>query len=283
MSGFLANGPVHTALVSGAAVAIVSGIVGVFTVVRGQSFAGHALGDLGTLGGSAAFLAGVDPFFGFVAVGAAVAATMDLFGVQRRRNRDVATGIVLGASLGVSALLLYLDTTASATTGATVTILFGSLFAVSSTAVPVMAGLAAAGVVLVALFYRPLLLSSVSPDLARARGVRVRGVGFVFLVLVGVVVSLNAVAVGTILSTALLIGPAAAALRLSRRPPVAGALAAGFGLAATWGGIALSYASYRWPPAHHGWPISFFVVALVLVVYVGAELGTWLRARCSRG
>lgn len=284
MTGFWASEPVRTALVAGAVVAVVSGVAGVFTVVRGQSFAGHALGDLGTLGGSGAFLAGVNPFFGYVAVGAAVAATMELFGVQHRRGRDVATGIVLGAALGVAALLLYFDTTSTTTTGATITILFGSLFTISPGTVPVMAGLAAAAVAVVAVIYRPLLLSSLNAELAASRGVRVRAVGVTFLVLVGEVVALTAVAVGTILSTALLVGPAAAALRLARRPLTAMALAAGIGLLATWGGVALSYASHSWPPSHAGWPVSFFVVALVLALYLAAEAAAWARGRagCSR-
>ena len=278
MTGFFASDPVRVALAAGAAAAAVSGVVGVFTVVRGQSFAGHALGDLGTLGGSGAYLAGVNPLWGFVGIGAVVAATMELLGVQRRRGRDVATGVVLGAALGISALLLYLDTVHTSTTGASVAILFGSLFALSPGSLPAMAGLAAAGTVAVVLAYRPLLLSSVDPGLAAARGVRVRALGLGFLVLMGVTVSLTSMVVGTVLSPALLVGPAAMALRLTRRPAAAMVLAAGIGIAATWAGVVLAYASYRWPPAHQGWPVSFFVVAIVFVAYLVVELRTWLAA-----
>lgn len=277
MTGFFASDPVRVALVAGAVTAVVSGVVGVFTVVRAQSFAGHALGDLGTVGGSAAFLANVNPLWGFLGVGAVVAAAMELFGVQRRRGRDVATGIVLGAVLGVSALLLYFDTTHTSTTGATVTVLFGSIFAVASSSVPAMAGLAAAGVAAVLVLYRPLLLSSLHPELASVRGVPVRTVALGFLVLMGVTVSLTSMVVGTILSPALLVGPAACALRLSRRPGPAMALAAAIGLVATWAGIVLAYASATWPPSHAGWPVSFFVVALVFVAYLGVEAGAALR------
>jgi zinc/manganese transport system permease protein len=277
MTGFFGSGPVHVALAAGAVTAIVSGVVGVFVVVRGQSFAGHALADLSTLGGSGAFLANVNPLWGFVGVGAVIAGAMELFGVQRRRGRDVATGVVLGAVLGLSALLLYFDTTSTSTTGATITVLFGSLFAASPSAVPEMVALAAVGVVALAFVYRPLLLSSVHPELASARGVPVRTIAFGFLVLVGVTVSLTSMVVGTILSPALLIGPAATALRLSKRPPVAMAFSAGIGLVATWSGVALSYASYRWPPAHAGWPISFFIVAIVFLTFLCVEVPGRLR------
>ncbi len=267
----------HVALAAGGIAAVVSGAVGVFVVLRGQSFAGHALGDLSTVGGSAAYLVNVSPLWGFVGVGAVVAGAMDVFGVQRRRSRDVATGVVLGAILGVSALLLYLDTTSSSTTGATITVLFGSLFAASPSSVPEMAVLAGAGVLGLGVAYRPLLLSSVHPDLASVRGVPVRAVTLGFLVLVGVTVALTAMVVGTTLSPALMIGPAACALRVSRRPPVAMAVASAVGVVATWSGVALSYASYRWPPAHTGWPISFFVVAMVFVAYLAVEVPERLR------
>ncbi len=283
MTGFFQSGPVHVALAAGTVTAVVSGFVGVFVVLRGQSFAGHALGDLGTLGGSGAFLANVNPLWGFVGVGAVVAGAMELFGVQRRRGRDVATGVVLGAALGLSALLLYFDTTTTSTTGATITVLFGSLFAASPASVPEMAGLAALGLLALALLYRPLLLASVHPELAEVRGVPVRAVTFGFLVLVGVTVSLTSMVVGTVLSPALLVGPAAAALRVSRRPPVAMAVASGVGLVATWAGVVLAYASYTWPPAHAGWPISFFVVAIVFVVFIVAEVPVRLRRPETRG
>jgi zinc/manganese transport system permease protein len=244
----------------------------VFTVLRGQSFAGHSLADLGTLGGSGAFLLGIAPLWGFIAAGVLVGGAMDASGSERRSARDVATGIVLGAVLGVSALLIYFDTTSSSTTGATVTILFGSLFAVSGYTVPASIAFAALGLGMIALLYRPLLLSSVGTELAAARGVRVRLLGFAFLVTIGVTVALASLIVGTILSPALLIGPAAAALRMTRSPVRAMLTAAGIGTAATWLGVLLSYDSYHWPPAGDGWPVSFFVVALIFVVYLASGL-----------
>lgn len=282
-AGFWSSGPAHTALLAGAVVAVVSGIVGVLTVVRGQSFAGHALGDMDTLGGAGAVLVGISPLIGFVAVGAVVAATMELFGVQRARGRDVATGIVLGAALGVSALLLYLDATSATTSGATVTVLFGSLFALPNGTAAVLVALGVAGVATVAALYRPLLLASVHPDLATAAGVRVRRLGVTFLVLLGIAVSLSSVAVGSILATALLIGPAATALRVTRRPGTAMAVAAATGVVATWLGVVLSYDSYGWPPHHRGWPVSFFVVALVVLAYLGAGAAARFGARRREG
>ena len=269
--GFFTSAPVRVALLVGGMAALVSGVAGTFAVVRGQSYAGHALADISVTGGSASYLAGVSPLWGFAAVGVAAAAAMDLIGVQRRRGRDLATGIVRGAGLGLAALFLYWGTTSTSTTGATVTILFGSIFTISASTAGAAALLGAVALAIVAVLYRPLLLSSASPELAFARGIPVRITGALCLVAVALAVSLSALTIGAILSTALLVGPAAAALRLTSRPGLAVLWSAVIGLAATWLGVLLAYDSYYWPPAHQGWPVSFFVVALVLVFYLLAQ------------
>ena len=276
--GFFTSDPVRVALLAGGMAALVSGIVGTFAVMRGQSYAGHALADISVTGGSASYLAGISPLWGFAGVGVAAAAAMDLIGVQRRRGRDLATGIVRGAALGLAALFLYWGTTSTSTTGATVTILFGSIFTVSGPTAAAAALFGAVALGIVAVLYRPLLLSSASPELAFARGIPVRATGALCLVAVALAVSLSALTIGAILSTALLVGPAAAALRLTSRPGLAVLWAAVIGLAATWLGVLLAYDSYYWPPVHQGWPVSFFVVALVLAFYLLAQFAAARRA-----
>ncbi len=281
--GFFASEDVRVAIVVGAVVAMVAGAVGVFTVMRGQSFAGEALGDIGTTGGSSAFLVGVGPLWGFVAIDLVAAAVMELVGIQRPRGRDLAAGVVLGAFLGLAALLLYLDTTIHNTTGATFTILFGSVFIVASSQLPAIVALGAAALAIVALVYRPLLLSSLSAEMAAARGIRVRVVGAAYLLAMALAVALAAMTIGTILSTALLVGPAASALRVTRRPGAAIALAAAIGVAAMWLGELLAYDSYYWPPVRTGWPVSFFVVALIFLAYLLSGAPRLARGRARRG
>jgi zinc/manganese transport system permease protein len=270
--GFFQSSLVHTAALISGIVAVVSGGIGVFTVVRGQSFAGEALGDIGATGGSSAYLIGIPSLWGFIAVAVAAAGVMEMIGIQRARGRDLATGIVLGAGFGLAALFLYLGTTFHNTTGATITILFGSIFEISSSMLPLVLVFGAIAVGIVVVFYRPLLLTSVSPELAAARGVPVRLVGGAYLLAMAVAVALSAVTIGAILSTALLVGPAATALRLTPKPGRAILTAGLIGLAATWLGILLAYDSYHWPPLRHGWPASFFVVTLVLIGYLAAGL-----------
>ena len=266
--GLFSSGPVRTALLVGAVVAITSGVIGVFTVLRGQSFAGHSLADVATTGGSGAFLVGLNQFWGFLVAGVAAAAVMEAIGVQRRRGRDVATGVVLGAALGAAALFLYLGTLQTSTTGASFSVLFGSIFVISPDTVPALIASGIIALAVVAVLTRVLLLTSLSSDLARARGVRVRTVGIVYLAALAVSVSLAAVAIGSVLSTALLIGPSTTALRVAKSPGWAMAASALTGVAATWIGIVLAYDSFYWPPHGHGWPVSFFVVTLVLIGYL---------------
>jgi zinc/manganese transport system permease protein len=281
-AGFFASEAVQIALGVGTLVAVVTGVVGVFTVIRGQSFAGEAFGDIGAAGGSGAFLGGIGSLWGFVIGNVIGAGAMELAGVQRSRGRDLATGIVLGAAVGLAALFLHLATSTQAATGTTFTLLFGSVFAISSSTIPLVALLSLLALGAVVVLYRPLLLCSVSAEIAAARGIPVRLVGALYLLALAIVVALAAITIGTILSTALLVGPAAAALRLSRRPVTAMLLAAGIGVAATWVGVVLAYDSYHWPPGGRTWPVSFFVVSVVLGFYLLAALPRRLKTRRRR-
>lgn len=270
--GFFSSAPVHVALVAGGIAALVSGVVGAFTVLRGQSYAGHALADISVTGGSASFLIGISPLWGFAGTGVVAAGIMDMIGIRKPRGRDLATGIVRGAGLGLAALLLYWDTTRTNTTGAAITVLFGSLFTIGNAVLPLVAVLSIVALGIVLIGYRPLLLSSVSADLAAVRGIPVRVLGIACLIAIALAVSLSALTIGTILATALLVGPAATALRLTSRPGLATAIAAAIAVGTTWLGIVLAYDSFTWPPNHNGWPVSFFVVTLIFAGYLLAQL-----------
>lgn len=275
--GFLTSEPVRTAAVIGGGAAIVSGIVGVFTVLRGQSFAGHALADVSSAGGAASFLLGINPLLGFLFMGVIAASSMELAHVYRATERDLVTGVMLGAGLGLTALLLFLDVTSSSTTGAAVTVMFGSMFAIPASIIPLAAAVGVGALFTMTLLYRPLLLSSLDPDLAAVRGVPVRLIGLLHLIVLALAVALSAITVGAILSTALLIGPAAIALHVAKRPGWAVLLAAFIGIAVTWGGILVAYDSYAWTGGH-GWPVSFCIVTLIFVAYLAVGRGHARRA-----
>ena len=278
--GFFSSGPVIHALEVGSVVAVVSAVVGVFVVLRGQSFAGHALSDVATAGGAGAALGGFSTLIGFLAGGVAGASAIEAIGVHRVRSRDMATGIVLGSATGLSALFLYLTSNTGTSSAVTQEVLFGSIFTVTNSVFPAAAVLGGASLLILAVTVRPLLLSSMSNELAVARGVNVRLVGWLFMGSLAVAVGLASVVLGSILATALLIGPAAAAYRITQRVSTTVALAVVFALLSTWTGVLASYDSYNWSASHRALPVSFFVVLLIVFSYGGASL--WQRSRLSK-
>ena len=111
---------------------------------------------------------------------------------------------------------------------------------------------------------------------------RVRLVGIGYLAALALAVSLSAVTIGAILSTALLIGPAATALRITNRTGRAARSQPAIGVAATWLGVLLAYDSYYWFPARGGWPVSFFVVTLIFLLYLALAGAVRRAARALR-
>ncbi len=179
---------------------------------------------------------------------------------------------MLGAAIGLSALFLYLGSVTGATTGATQQILFGSIFSTTSGTLQVVVLLGTLAVASIAVISRPLLLATVSPDIAAARGIPVRLVGLCYMLALAVSVGLSSLAIGAILSTALLIGPAAAALRLTKRVAWALAAACVIGVLTTWIGILLAYDSYYWGSSHQQLPVSFFIVAVIFATYLASGI-----------
>jgi zinc/manganese transport system permease protein len=279
---FFASAPVLLALAVGSLVAVSSSLVGVFTVIRRQSFAGHALADLGAVGGSAAFLLGISQLWGFVAAGVLAAALMELVGIKRVQGRDVATGIVFGLGLGLTGLFLYLDTLQAGTSNAAVSVLFGSLFVIDPSILPVVLVLAAVACAIILVSYRWLLVESISQELAAVRGVPVRLTGILFLVALALAVELSSLTIGAVLSTALLIAPAAAALRLTRRVGFAIVIAIVIGVGATWLGVLISYESFTWLHGAHSWPVSFCIVAVLFIAYLLSGIARPIRTRARR-
>lgn len=277
--GFFTNTEVANALWVGTVVAVVSGLVGVFVVMRGQSFAGHALTDLGAAGASGAFLVGVNIWYGFMSFGLLAGAGIETLG-NRARDRDIATGIVLSFAMGLGALFLYFDTLGG-NASVPMLVLFGSIFVMNPALTPIVIGVGLAVIAALVVLYRPLIMSSVSPALARARGVPVRFVSMGFMMLMAAAVEDGALVLGALLSTALLIGPAATAVRLSSRTGMTLVLSACIGTVATWLGILLAYDSYTWPPHGRGWPVSFFIVWVILCFYIGSRFWPLRRARAS--
>ncbi|MGX9145628.1 metal ABC transporter permease [Mesorhizobium sp. 128a] len=236
-------------------VGIVSGAVGYFLVLRGQTFAGHALAHVGFPGATGAGLIGLSPFFGLTVFTIVAGIGIGLLG--ERAHRDVAIGIVLTLSLGLGLLFLHFYTAfASQATN----VLFGNVLGISLRTVIVLAVLAVAILAALVLIARPLLFASLQPELAEARGVPITLVSILFMVLVAVATSEAVQIVGVLLVFALMVAPAATALRLTSG--VAAGVLASIALAVVIAWISLSLAFLT------DWPTSFWITALGAAAYV---------------
>jgi zinc/manganese transport system permease protein len=251
---------VRNAFLAGSVVAIVSGFVGYFVVLRGQAFACEALSHIGFTGATAAALLGVSSLEGMFFFTLLAAAGMGLLG-KRLRSRDVEVGMILTFMLGLGVLFLSIITR-NATTA--VNILFGSILSVTHSDVLVTIGTGLLTIALLACSFRPLLFASFDPDVAEARGVPVRGLSLIFLLLLALSVSEAMKVVGVLLVFALLVVPAAAAEHLTHRPLMAIALSISISLISTCVGLVLAFIGH--------WPASFYIVSLTSIFYF-ASLG----------
>jgi zinc/manganese transport system permease protein len=275
LTDFLAHPFVRHALAAGTAIALASGLVGYFLVLRGQVFSGDALSHVAFTGAVAALALGVDARVGLFVATIGVGLFLGLLG-PRGQPDDVVIGTVFTWVLGLGVLFLSIFTIdrSAGNSAASTTVLFGSIFGLNAAqaAFATWVGLALAAVVLA--LARPLLFATVDPDVARVRGVPVRWLGIAFLGLLGVGAAEATQAVGALLFLGLVAAPAGAALRLTTRPYVALFLAPGIAVACVWGGVFASYMISEVPP-------SFAVIALATACYLGAFVAGAVRGEPS--
>ena len=256
---------IQNAFLAGSVVAVVGGFVGYFLITRGLTFAGHALSHIGFAGAAAALLIGIDPIFGMLAFTIIAGAGIGVFG-KELREEDINIGIVMTLMLGLGALFIALY---NGYAEQAYSILFGTILGISRTDVLITLIFGIATIVALTAIYRPLLFSSVDPEVAEARGVPVRALGIFFLILVAVAVSMSVEVVGVLLIFTLLVGPAAAAMRIVHNPLGAVATSIGLALAYTWLGIFLA--------ATGSWPVTFYIATISFVVYLPVRLLTARR------
>ncbi len=250
----------HTALAAAALVALVAGAAGYFMVLRGQTFAGHALSHVGFTGAAGALLIGVSPLMGLVVFGVAAALGMVALGDRFAQRSEIAIGTVLALSLGLGLLFVRLY---PAFADGAYAILFGAPLGISDVQLAGIALAAIVSLVVLAAIARPLLFASVVPDVAQARGVPVQALGAIFLVTLAIAVAIAAQVVGVLLIFALLVAPAAAAQHLTARPALGAALAVGLSLACAWLGLAIGY----FAPV----PVSSIITTLAFTAYIVAR------------
>jgi zinc/manganese transport system permease protein len=252
-------------------VAVIAGIVGFFAVLRGSTFAAHAIPNGAFAGAAGASLLGINVIWGLAVFAVAGALGIGTLGADtrgRRAREDVVTALALVVMLGLGALFVSISSQYAEETYA---LLFGEVFGVSRGEVLPILGLGVVVAIAIGVAFRPLMLTSALPEVAEARGVSTRGVELYFLIVMALATSMTVPVVGALLMFSLMIGPAAAARSVTARPGTAMALSVVIALATVWLSIALSYQT--------NWPLGFFVGTIGAAFYL---IGLAARAVAPR-
>jgi zinc/manganese transport system permease protein len=254
------------ALIGGSLVAIAAGLLGYFVITRQNAFAAHALAHIGFPGATGAILIGVPVTLGLAVFCVGGGLLIGLFG-RRVADREMATGTILALATALGVLFASL---ASANASTTTSVLFGNLLAISRDQLLVYGVFTVAVVGTLAVLARPLVFASVDPAVAEARGVPVRALGLAFVVLLALTITMAVQVVGTLLLFALVVTPAATALRITARPVRVALISVALALGAVWGGLVLA-AMVDLPPSF--FIVSLAVTAWVVVLAVGGRRG----------
>jgi zinc/manganese transport system permease protein len=252
---------------AGTIVAVVAGVIGYFVVLRSSAFAAHALSHIGFAGAAGAVAAGLSPVVGLLVFTVGAGAAIGALG-SRLRGRDVTIGIVLAWTLGLGVLFISLY---HGYANEAYAILFGQILGIGANDVVVTLVAGVITLACVAVAYRPLLFSSADEELAAARGVPVTALSIGFMVVLAVAVTEAVQVVGVLLIFALIVTPAAIAVRFTSRPARAIMIGVGLALAFSWLGLAIAYYSPH--------PVSFFITSLAFATYLAVRLSEQIRSR----
>jgi zinc/manganese transport system permease protein len=258
---------VTNSLIAGALLALIGGLVGVFVMNRELSFAVHGIAELSFAGAAIALLIGFDVVFGSI-FGSLIAAGIIAFLGDRAKDRNSIVAVLMpfGLGLGILALSLYPGRAANK-----FGLLTGQIVAVDDPKLFSMIGIAALVVVSMLVIWRPLSFASLDPEVAMARGVPVKALGIGFVMLLGLAVAAAVQVVGALLVLALLVTPAAAALRLSSSQLWVPILSVGFAAVSMIGGILLALGSTL--------PISPYVTTISFLIYLIARAVAAVRTK----
>ena len=260
-SGFMVNTWIVATIV-----AVIAGVVGFFVVLRGSAFAAHAIPKGAFAGAAGASLLGINTLIGLGVF--SLLAALGIGRLGRRGRSDVVTALALVLMLALGAAFL---SRTSQYEPEIYSLLFGEILGVSTTEIVPVAVLGLVCLVAVAVLYRPLMLSSVVPDIAEAKGIRSYRMQMAFLVVVAAATTVTVPVVGALLMFSLMVGPPAAARALTSRPALAMALSVVIALVTVWGAIAISYRS--------DWPVGFFVGVFGAASYAVGRGAAALRRR----
>ena len=256
---------VQNSIIAAAVLGIVGGLIGVFVMQRDMAFAVHGISELSFAGAAGALLIGVNVVAGSL-VGSLIAAI--LIGVlgARARDRNSIIGVLMPFGLGLGILFLALYPGRSANKFGLLT---GQIISVDVPQLGLLIAISVLVLVVLLAVWRPLSFDSLDPDVAAARGVPSRTLSLVFMVLLGLTVAVSVQIIGSLLVLALLVTPAAAALRVSSSPLLVPVLSMAFGLVSAVGGILLALGGSL--------PISPYITTISFLIYLVCRVVGWRR------
>ena len=258
MSPFMRN-----ALIGGTIIALAAGLIGYFIVIRRNAFAAHALAHIGLPGATGAVLLGLPPVLGLGVFCLGGALFIGALGA-RAHDRDVVTGTTLAFATGLG---LFFNSQATKSSNTMTNVLFGNLLAISRDQLVAFAVLLTVLGLCIGACYRPLLFSSVNAPVAEAKGVPVRALSVMFMVLLALAVTMAVQVVGTLLLFALIVTPAATAIALTPRPVLAMGISAVISVFSVWVGLGAA-AIFNLPPSF-----------LIVTIACGIWLAVWITGR----
>ena len=255
---------------AGAVLGLVGGLIGVFVMQRDMAFAVHGISELSFAGAAAALLFGFDVVTGSI-IGSIIAAAVIGWLGARARDRNSIIGVLMPFGLGLGILFLSLYNGRSANR---FSLLTGQIVSVQSGQLGLLAGISIVVLLGLLLVWRPLRFDSLDPQAAAARGVPVRAVSLLFMLLLGLIVAVSVHIIGALLVMALLVTPAAAAMRVAAGPLAVPLLAALFGFVSAVGGIMLAIAGTL--------PVSPYITTVSFLIYLVCRAIGARRDRVSR-
>ncbi len=251
---------------AGAVLGLVGGLIGVFVIQRDMAFAVHGISELSFAGAAAALLLGFDVVTGSI-FGSLIAAALIGWLGARARERNSIIGVLMPFGLGLGILFLSLYSGRSANR---FSLLTGQIVSVQSGQLGWLIAIGALVLVGLIIVWRPLRFDSLDPQAAAARGVPTTAVSLTFMLLLGLIVAVAVHIIGALLVMALVVTPAAAAMRVATGPIMVPVLSAVFGFASAVGGILLAIAGTL--------PVSPYITTISFVIYlvcrgIGARRG----------
>ncbi|TQJ30281.1 metal ABC transporter permease [Microbacterium sp. SLBN-146] len=261
---------VMNSVIAGAVLGLVGGLIGVFVMQRDMAFAVHGISELSFAGAAAALLIGVDVVTGSI-VGSLIAAAIIGWLGARARDRNSIIGVLMPFGLGLGILFLSLYDGRSANR---FSLLTGQIVSVQTAQLGWLIGISAFVLIGILVIWRPLRFDSLDPQSAAARGVPTTAVSLGFMLLLGLMVAVSVHIIGALLVMALLVTPAAAAMRIASGPVAVPVLAASFGLVSAVGGILLAIMGTL--------PVSPYITTISFAIYLVCRIVGSRQGRVTR-